>query len=247
MECQLRCGCCYAFATLALYEWAYCRAKNQLIQFSKQYPVDCGDPKRYLYGCSGGSQMYLREFVLNNGLLRDHEHPFMGMQLQCPYPSSVQPLHRGSIRIYDQGWEVISLATVEEKLKLAPVVVIVTTNPSCSKLHEYGGGVDNDINCSGSTDSSHVMLLVGSGRENGYEYFLIRNSWGHQWGEGGYYKMNNKHQSVIDNEGLVIKFASVPVIDETVYGEDLSVKAQRNYEMILEYIVPHELGMVPKS
>lgn len=141
----------------------------------------------------------------------------------------------------------MSLATVEEKLKLAPVVVIVTTNPRCSKLQEYGGGVANDINCSGSPESTHAMLLVGSGREDGYDYFLFRNSWGYHWGEGGYYKMNKKHRSVVDDEGLVIKFASVPVVDETYYGEDPEVKARRNNEMMLKYINSHELNAVPTS
>lgn len=208
------CGSCYAFSTLALYEWAYCKAKSKLVYFSKQYVVDCGDSKYYLNGCNGGSPTYLGMYLKLIGFLFENDYPYKDKKLLCPYSSQLDITSWGSVRIEVESIAVMSLATVEEKLKVAPLVMIIRTDPACNHMVEYGGGVDNEINCTGLKDSTHAMLLVGSGREDGHEYFLFRNSYGPSYGENGHYKMNKKHTCIYDNEGLVVKFADTPVINE---------------------------------
>lgn len=38
-------------------------------------------------------------------------------------------------------------------------------------------------------DVNHAVLAVGYGVENGTPYWLIKNSWGADWGVDGYFKM----------------------------------------------------------
>ena len=38
-------------------------------------------------------------------------------------------------------------------------------------------------------DVNHAVLAVGYGVEDDVEYWLIKNSWGENWGDDGYFKM----------------------------------------------------------
>merc|ERR1712127_96451 len=54
----------------------------------------------------------------------------------------------------------------------------------------YQGGIAHPRDCS-SEVLNHAVLLVGYGTEEstGEDYWIIRNSWGSWWGEGGYMKL----------------------------------------------------------
>ena len=39
------------------------------------------------------------------------------------------------------------------------------------------------------TEIDHGVLAVGFGKEGDHEYFLVKNSWGPQWGDNGFVKI----------------------------------------------------------
>ena len=53
-------------------------------------------------------------------------------------------------------------------------------------FREYKGGIYES--CS-SNITTHGVLLVGYGTEDGTDFWILKNSWGQHWGEGGYMRM----------------------------------------------------------
>jgi len=65
---------------------------------------------------------------------------------------------------------------------------VVVTVKSKGPFQLYKGGIF--AGCpSGTTDTDHAVTVVGYGKQNNIPYWLIKNSWGTNWGENGYIRM----------------------------------------------------------
>lgn len=69
-------------------------------------------------------------------------------------------------------------------------------------------GIFSDDSC--RPDSlNHGVTLVGYGTESGQDYWLIKNSWGSDWGDHGYFKLARNQ----DNMCGIATLATYPKID----------------------------------
>ncbi|KAB1214953.1 Cysteine proteinase 2 [Morella rubra] len=80
----------------------------------------------------------------------------------------------------------------EDELKHAVAVVrpVSVAFQVVTGFRFYKEGVYTSETC-GTTpmDVNHAVLAVGYGIEDGVPYWLIKNSWGENWGNNGYFKM----------------------------------------------------------
>eukprot|EP00356_Strombidium_inclinatum_P000318 CAMPEP_0170511522 /NCGR_PEP_ID=MMETSP0208-20121228/66354_1 /TAXON_ID=197538 /ORGANISM="Strombidium inclinatum, Strain S3" /LENGTH=74 /DNA_ID=CAMNT_0010795073 /DNA_START=622 /DNA_END=843 /DNA_ORIENTATION=- len=73
------------------------------------------------------------------------------------------------------------------KNAIAQQPVAVWIDAATDQFELYSGGVYNGP-CSGNPN--HGALAVGYGQDwAGYHYWLVKNSWGSDWGENGYIKL----------------------------------------------------------
>merc|ERR1719401_1780198 len=77
-------------------------------------------------------------------------------------------------------------------------------------LKLYQGGIFSG-DC--TSQPNHAVVVVGYGTDNGQDYWLIQNSWGAAWGEGGYFRLARGSGTDGMGECGILSMATYPVVD----------------------------------
>ncbi|KAL9252652.1 Thiol protease aleurain-like-like protein [Drosera capensis] len=181
---QGHCGSCWTFSTTGALEAAYSQAFGKSVSLSEQQLVDCAGAFNN-FGCSGGLPSQAFEYVkYNGGLDTEEAYPYAGKDGECKFSSE-----NVGVRVVDS---VNITLGAEDELKHAVAFVrpVSVAFQVVNGFRFYKDGVYTSDSC-GSTpmDVNHAVLAVGYGVENGVPYWLIKNSWGGDWGDNGYFKM----------------------------------------------------------
>jgi len=184
---QAQCGSCWAFSTTGTIEGAYFKKTGKLVSLSEQNLMDCS---RANHGCNGGNPYMALLFTIQQGGIDTEEsYPYEMRQGLCRYDeNNVGATISGAKRII-QGSEADLQNAIGE---IGPVSVAIDAAHSSFQL--YNGGVYHEPYCS-SYRLDHGVLAVGYGTENGQDYYIVKNSWGKQWGLDGYIKMARNRQN----------------------------------------------------
>lgn len=179
------CGSCWAFSATEVLESAAAiatkkegklhlpiLAPQQLVSCAPN-PRDCGGTG----GCQGSVQWLGFNYTETTGLSAETSYPYKAQTGHCE-KSKIKPVvsNTGYIRLQANNYTVLMNAVAT----LGPIAISVDAG-----WMGYESGV-YDGHCGSTID--HAVVLVGYGTENGKDYYLVRNSWGEGWGEGGYIK-----------------------------------------------------------
>ncbi|CBK21708.2 uncharacterized protein [Blastocystis hominis] len=174
---QGMCGSCWAFSTTGTTEGAYFLKTGNLVSLSEQQLVDCArDPEYENFGCSGGWPWSAVDYVTKHGLCTEEDYPYKGVDAECKESSckvAVQSVDKVQLPVGDED----SLAVAVSK---TPVSIVL----DATAMQLYDKGIIT--RCSESIN--HAVLAVGYDKdaETGLKYWIIKNSWGADWGEEGY-------------------------------------------------------------
>jgi len=187
---QLKCGCCYAFATAAVMESLYAiktRSQN-VIDFSPQQFVDCSSNGNN--GCTGGNFPPSIRYLSGQGgkIATESSYSYAGKKQTCK-TNGVNQINLGNIESgpIPEGDET---KLAEALANYGPIFIGLDAD---SKLFMfYKAGVLKIDNCpTRRQDMDHAMVIVGYGYDNVLRtsYWIIKNSWGTKWGENGYLRL----------------------------------------------------------
>jgi len=195
------CGSCWTFSATGSMEGAHAFAGYPIISLSEQLIVDCAETNHL--GCSGGWMDWAFQYVIGpkNGSQTEFSYPYLatdGHSCNFNY-SEVRAQFSGYVDV-DPGNE--TALTYAAAARPGVAVAIDASTPSFAA---YKSGVFSDPTCqNGVDDLDHAVLVVGYGVDetSGKEYYLVKNSWGTNWGETGYIRMSRNNNN---NCGIATK------------------------------------------
>uniref|UniRef100_A0A0D9XF84 Cathepsin propeptide inhibitor domain-containing protein n=1 Tax=Leersia perrieri TaxID=77586 RepID=A0A0D9XF84_9ORYZ len=208
---QGNCGACWAFSAVAAIEGINQIKNGELVSLSEQELVDCD---AVAVGCGGGYMSWAFEFVIaNHGLATESSYPYLAADGAC------QAARLSDSAVSIAGYRNVTPPCSEAALARAaaaqPVSVAIDAGSFMFQL--YGGGVYTGP-C--SDDVNHGVVVVGYGEDEavdgggggGGKYWIVRNSWGEEWGEEGYVRMQRDVAGVASGLCGIALLPSYPVM-----------------------------------
>lgn len=185
---DLTAGCCWAFSAVAAIEALNQIKTGKLVSLSEQQLVDCDTVLDA--GCEGGLLDTAFEYITTHGGLNtEANYPYTATDNTCNAKRAA--VNYVSIHGYED------VTPNNENALLGAVLhqpVSVGIEGGGFDFQFYGGGVFKG-ECGFELD--HAVTIIGFGVEekdgngngNGDEYWLVKNSWGTQWGEKGFMRI----------------------------------------------------------
>ncbi len=189
------CGSCWAFTSAAVVEANYLIRKNMSLDLSEQHILDCAEAVQPVYrggkvvyvksragSCQGGWYGPVFEYFKTKSAALEARIPYKFKESVCTAPGTNQ------YKIVAWGYVkpdggIPTLREMKEALcKYGPVAACVKVTPA---FQAYRSGIfDEFAPVTGPRDINHAITIVGW--DDGKQAYLIKNSWGAQWGEKGY-------------------------------------------------------------
>ncbi|MBW2523773.1 MAG: hypothetical protein JRI23_06340 [Deltaproteobacteria bacterium] len=173
---QGSCGSCWAFGSTAVVESAIAALDGQIVDLSDQYVLDCSGKG----SCGGGWWAY--NLFVQPGAVLEQDYPYKAYKQYC------QQGHEKHHTI--ESWH--SLPSSDPDLMKAAIFQhgsIGVTMSVCGSIPGFRNGVYDSTECN-YWRTNHIVTLVGWDDDvvhsKGKGAWILRNSWGTSWGDGGY-------------------------------------------------------------
>lgn len=175
---QGMCGSCWAFSVTGNVEGQWFLNRGTLLSLSEQELLDCDKMDK---ACMGGLPSNAYTAIKNlGGLETEDDYGYQGHVQACNFSTQMAKVY-----INDS----VELSRDENKIaawlaQKGPISVAI----NAFGMQFYRHGIAHPFRplCS-PWFIDHAVLLVGYGNRSNIPYWAIKNSWGRDWGEEGYY------------------------------------------------------------
>ena len=199
---QGSCGACFAFSAVGSIEYWYWKRTGQLKDFSIQQWIDC--TRGANYGCDGGlMHVVFRQAMLEPAGPADFDR-YLNHEGTCKRRRHKPWLKVSSfVAQSDETHYPIEQHLAHNLVQYGPIPIGIDSTNWHFEMYR-GHSVLKESQC--GKDIDHAVLLVGYTPE----YWIIKNSWGSQWGADGYlYLERGKNACGINSYASFITDAQV--------------------------------------
>ena len=140
--------------------------------------------------CTSSSIENLLKYSKKYGMCKDDD--FKNQRCECELQSVIRRYHA------------VHPDYVKNAVVNGPVAASVHVG---SELQFYNGGIVKAIACEKA--ANHGVVIAGYGTEDGVDYWKVKNSWGSDWGEGGYFRIE-RGQNACGIETEAIELQTLP-------------------------------------
>lgn len=197
---QGHCGSCWAFAASEVLSDRLCiESQGKVVaNLSPQDLVSCD----YLnFGCNGGNPVLSWITLRFKGVVKESCWPYQsgdGHVPSCPWFSSNCADGSTWTKFYAKNFYLFgSIQEIKENIYAKGPVE--TGFMVYADFMNYSKGIY--VRNSNDFLGGHAVKVVGWGVEGGVNYWVVQNSWGSSWGEGGFFRIK---EGECNFEGMMI-------------------------------------------
>ncbi|CAF0777551.1 unnamed protein product, partial [Brachionus calyciflorus] len=187
---------CWAFSVIGTLEGQIKKKYDRLVNLSPRQLIDCvylnDEITSGNWGCDGGFEEPAFRYIKKYGIMNESDYNYNDDRVyKCKYNDT-------------NTWKIESFRIIpinERQLQKAvatigPISVAIHTN---RQFEYYKQGVYVNEKCKKDYYSlNHAVLVVGYDHDlsSGYDYWIVKNSWGKDWGENGYIRMRRNFNNM---------------------------------------------------
>jgi len=181
---QGQCGSCWAFSVTENVESVWILAKgltNETIPpLAPQQIVDCDDSDA---GCDGGNPPTAYDYIKSAGGLDDEkDYPYTAVDGTCAFKSTAVVAKISGWKYATEGDEDTMASNLAS---WAPLSICVDAR----YWQDYTSGIMTEWQCDWLVELDHCVQAVGYDTTASTPFWIVRNSWGADWGEAGYIRL----------------------------------------------------------